>query len=451
MKTITIISFAFIVLMQTTLFAQWQNIGSGKISGAKQVLSISSPKEDVLWAVAFSLSNPLDFEFTRTVNGGALWDTVSWQDTSNSYYPLNVTAINKDIAWVVMVNYPAQDRSIIVKTIDGGQNWINQPGLFNSAGHAFASMHFFNSNEGLCFGSPGTSNPAIDSLQIYRTADGGQSWNRIPASSLPTPLQGEGVWIYSGNNSYESKGDTLWFLSRAGRVFRTTDKGLTWNAYTVGNASQDEVSVAFQSSTTGIVIKNAPVSAYKTVDGGETWSSISIPSVINKFGAIEYVPGTNSTYVVHAAAFGSNSSTLLITNDGGSTWNSGTYQPHVACLQFLSPSIGYAGGVTNQTAQTGLYKWIGKAVGIEEYINDKASIIISPNPSNTQMYIDIEDGYFEDNIMVEIMNVQGDIVFAFKAQNSKRIKINTEALASGIYVVRVYDGLRSVTRKMIKN
>ena len=451
MKTITIFTFAFAFLMQTTLFAQWQNIGSGKISGSKQIFSISTPNEDVLWAVAFSLNNPLDFEFTKTINGGVTWDTVSWKDTSNSYYPLNVTAINGDTAWVVMVNYPAQDRSVIVKTIDGGQNWINQPGLFNSPGHAFATMHFFNSNEGVCFGSPGTSNPAIDSLQIFRTIDGGQNWNRIPPSSLPAPLQGEGVWIYSGNNSYDSKGDTLWFLSRAGRVFRTTDKGATWNAYSVGNASQKEVSVAFQNSTTGIVIKNNPVSAFKTVDGGETWSSISIPSVISIMGAIEYIPRTNSTYVIHASSLGPISPTLLITNDGGLTWNSGTYNPQVGCLQFLSPSIGFAGAVTNQTAQTGIFRWIGKVVGLEEYIDDNASVILSPNPSNKQAYIDIEGGCFEDNIMVEIINMQGDIVFTFKAQNAKRIKINTESLASGIYVVRVSDGVKSVTRKMIKN
>ncbi len=451
MKTITIFAFAFAFLMQTTMFAQWQNIGSGKISGSKQIFSISSPNEDVIWAVAFSLTNPHDFEFTKTENGGVKWLNVSWQDTSNSYYPVNITAINKDTAWVVMVNYPAQDRSMIIKTIDGGLNWINQPGPFNSAGHAFATMHFFNSNEGVCFGSPGTSNPAIDSLQIFRTTDGGQNWNRIPASSLPAPLQGEGVWVYSGNNSYDSKGDTLWFLSRAGRVFRTTDKGATWNAYSVGNASQKEVSVAFQNSTTGIVIKNNPVSAFKTVDGGETWSSISIPSVINTMGAIEFIPETNSTYIIHASSFGPSTSTLLITNDGGLTWNSGAYQPQVGCLQFLSPSIGFAGGLTNQTNQTGIYKWAGNVVGIEEYIRDNTSVIISPNPSNKQAFIDIEDGCFEDDIMLEIINIQGDIVFTIKVQNSGRIRINTESLANGIYFVRVFDGLKSVTRKMIKN
>ena len=87
---------------------------------------------------------------------------------------------------------------------------------------------------GISFGSPGTGNASVDSLRIYRTQDGGSSWNRIPAANLPAPLAGEGVWIYSGNGLYDSRGDTLWFGTRSGRVFRTVDRGQTWAAFGTG-------------------------------------------------------------------------------------------------------------------------------------------------------------------------------------------------------------------------
>ena len=165
------------------------------------------------------------FDFTVTTDGGNAWNAGTLPNLG-SYYPGQVHAVDAQTAWALMINTPQQDRIKILKTTDGGANWQEQPGEFNTSGYAFAGLHFFNANEGIGFGSPGTGNASVDSLRIYRTADGGDTWTRIPAGELPAPGAAEGQWVY-GDNRYEAKGDTLWFCTRASRVFRTTDKGLS--------------------------------------------------------------------------------------------------------------------------------------------------------------------------------------------------------------------------------
>lgn len=48
-----------------------------------------------------------------------------------------------------------------------------QNGEFNEVGHAFAALHFFNENEGVGFGSPGTGNQTIHVDRIKAVDDFG--------------------------------------------------------------------------------------------------------------------------------------------------------------------------------------------------------------------------------------------------------------------------------------
>ena len=212
-------------ILVTTLHAQWQNLGTGITNSPRKIFSISAVDENTVWAVAYDPSGAAAYDSTRTTDGGTVWNAGTLPNVG-AYYPGHIHAVDGQTAWALMINTPQQDRIKIFKTIDGGANWQDQPGEFNTEGFAFACLHFFNANEGIGFGSPGTGDATVDSLRIYRTADGGTNWSRIPAGTLPAPEPAEGQWVY-GDNRYEAKGDTLWFCTRAGRVFRTTDKGLS--------------------------------------------------------------------------------------------------------------------------------------------------------------------------------------------------------------------------------
>ena len=71
------------------------------------------------------------------------------------------------------------------------------------------------------------------------------------------------------------------------------------------------------------------------------------------------------------------------------------------------------------------------------------NISIYPNPTNNTLFISGN----ESPITVAIYNVLGKEVLSIKNTNN----INVEALPSGVYVIRISDGVEQTNRKFIKN
>ena len=71
------------------------------------------------------------------------------------------------------------------------------------------------------------------------------------------------------------------------------------------------------------------------------------------------------------------------------------------------------------------------------------AISIYPNPTNNTLFITGN----ETPIAVAIYNVLGKEVLSIKNTNN----INAQALPSGVYVIRISDGVGQTNRKFIKN
>ena len=446
-KQITISCLLFLMI-HTTVMAQWQNIGSGIFNPSRNVFSISAVNENVVWAVATHTSFQNSFDYTLTTDGGVTWNAGLLPDTIGDYYPGHIFALNDQTAWVIMINLPQQDRIRIFKTSNGGNAWQEQTGEFNTSGIAFAALHFFNANEGIGFGSPGTGDPAVDSLRIYRTSDGGNSWLRISAASLPLPLANEGVWV-NGDNRYESKGDTLWFVTRASRVFRTTDRGLTWLAFSAGISGDINypglASIAFQNSIQGIVTTHLPSQAARTSDGGETWVQIPIPSS-PPAADIEYIPGTNASYLIHEDWFDGSLTTTnyLKTHNGGDTWDTLSFSPSIKVIKFLSPTVGFGGSQIFSSDSGGIYKWIGNfSDSIFSSINiapqENLAVNVYPNPAKNNVVIKLSDNIsLQNNLSLNLFNSFGQSVKRISIY-SKLTNIDLNELSSGLYFYHLQD------------
>lgn len=438
------------IFFQSNLTAQWESLGSGITNNAINLFSIAVVDENIVWGVGFPLSGaPTNIpDYTYTTDGGLSWNPGVIPPLGGVYQPLNIQAIDDQTAWILMVDVPSQQSVKVVKTTDGGATWTEQTGGFNDSGHAIGTMHFFNENDGVLYGSPGTGNASIDTLQMYTTGDGGSTWTRVNPSTLPTPLPGEGCWIASGNGSVEAIGDTMWGLTRAQRVFKTVDKGLSWEAYDVSVAGASSLnSIAFQDPMNGIVVGSYPNFIGRTTDGGLNWTDISPLQIPITANAIEYVPGTSNSYVLMDAYL--NNPGLFITRDGGDTWTTEIYYPTVTCLTFLSETVGFAGGQIISATEGGMYKWTGNLVSIESFTNNSdVGIILYPNPTSSQITIETPNTTLKNSFLT-LYNISDQQLI--KRQITEPLTtIDIRLLPNGIYVVKVWNDKNVMVEKVIK-
>ncbi|KAA3640972.1 MAG: T9SS C-terminal target domain-containing protein [Bacteroidetes bacterium] len=436
--------------------AQWQHIGSG-FEDPTEFYSIWAVDEDVIWALPLNSAENGEFFYTKTINGGDSWYPGALPASVNGYFGFKIFALDENTAWVIMGNSSDPVLMKLFKTIDGGANWQEQSGEFNEPYAGFHSLHFFNENEGIGFGGSITSG-----IYIFRTSDGGDSWVKVNEENLPEPLANEQVHIYSGNNSFEVMGDTLWFVTSKFRIFRTTDKGITWEAFSNPGGVQvypsGLSSIAFEDNQNGIVVTFSTINAWETNDGGETWSGILLPDIYIVNGtSIEHIPGTENTYIVTCGWFQNRS--ISYTTDGGISWFTTPFEvaisfPVFSCVQFLSPTLGFGGAKPNSEADSGgIYKWTGNwldstsVTSLEDLLIDDLSIY--PNPTSGEFYVTGQN--LDKYTIVEIYNIKGlqlKSIDASMAMNGG-LSINLSGLSSGVYFIKFTDKSGNISMKKI--
>src|SRR5690606_16476096 len=197
---------------------------------------------------------------------------------------------------------------------------------------------------------------AVDTtFPIIITSDGGATWSRVPASSLPPALPGEGSFAASGTCLVTHGDSTAWFgtgASTTARVFKTTDRGKTWSAAETPLVSGEAAGIAsltFRDELNGAALggdiaepEQHTDNVAVTTDGGLTWTlggRTAFPGAV--YGA-SYVPGASTTLV----AVGPGG--IDYSTDNGETWATLDTETHwsVAFAGSTGWAIGPEGRVT---------------------------------------------------------------------------------------------------------
>ena len=461
MKRFSFLLVTLFFSFASTITAQWQHIGSG-FEEPTEFYSIWAVDEDVIWALPLYSTVSGEVFFTKTIDGGDSWQPGALPASANGYFGTKIFALDEHTAWVIMGSSSDPVEIKIFKTNDGGTTWLEQTGEFNEMYQGFFSIHFFNENEGIGFGS--TSGGYSSSVNIYLTSDGGETWVRVPEENMPDLLINERVNTFSGNNSYEVIGDTLWFVTSHFRIFRTTDKGLSWEAFSGPGGVQvypsGLSSIAFEDAQNGIVVTFSTTYAWKTNDGGETWSGILLPDIYFVNGtSIEHIPGTESTYMITCGWFHNRSFTY--TTDGGISWVTPPYEgavdfPVLSCVQFLSPTVGFGGANPDSDADPGgIYKWTGNWLDSTSVTSLKPLsnyyFKIYPNPTSGEIFV---TGSSPQSIVkVGIFGISGAnlLQFDFLPDDKTEFSLDLRVLSPGIYFMELTnDRGNAVVYKFIK-
>jgi photosystem II stability/assembly factor-like uncharacterized protein len=217
--------------------------------------------------------------YARTVDGGKTWSVGTVPGAEKLDFRA-VGAFGAQTAYLLSAG--PGDASRVYKTADGGKSWALQYKCADPAAF-FNALAFWDDKHGLALGDP-----VEGRFQLLVTDDGGASWKLLPAKALPPALPGEGAFAASGTCLVARGEADAWFATggaKAARVFRSTDRGRSWEVsetpVAAGVGSAGIFSVAFRDRDHGLVVGGdyrkpdaVGATAAATSDGGKTWVAL---------------------------------------------------------------------------------------------------------------------------------------------------------------------------------
>jgi len=422
----------------------WIKQNSGFVIASRGIEQIFIVNPYVVWATAYDGTAPTNYirEFTRTVNGGITWTPGTITFTNSTAYGVsNIFAFNDTICYACMFPITGTGGRI-VKTIDAGLTWTEQTTApFTNSWADF--VHFFNVNDGVCMGDPTGSGA---DFVIYTTTNGGTNWVQVPLANIPN-CSGTEAGI---TNFYDAVGNTVWFGTSLGRVYKSVDKGLNWTVANSGTGS-NQTTVAFKDANTGIAILAAsPYTMRRTTDGGTTWATVVPTGYYVKRPHIDFVPGTSSMWfdVSSGPSLGSsysmNDCTTFLNIDTGST--------QYTCVTAYDYNTAWAGGFNLGASDGGIYKWNSSILlSMPEPAKQIAEeVVIYPNPTND--FVNVEfPSVLKSKVIVNIYNVLGKKILSQEIQSGTNIaKLNLSGNNAGIYLLTIDDGSKVITKRISK-
>ncbi len=433
-----------ILILTPPVQAQWTSTGSGVEAPNQIIYGISAVDANVVWAISSAFPE-LNDQLVRTTDGGQNWTAIPF-DIDSNLYAISLHAMDSVNAWLATADEQTPISGKVYKTTDGGLSWEEQPDAFTEFNETPAGIYFWNENEGVAFGAT-CSSEYDDQIAIYYTEDGGDNWTAVSGEAMPEQLPGESMCLPGGNGFYEVVGDTIWFVTFQSRLFRSADRGKTWEAYSVpppmGNGGL--TSVAFKDGTNGVA-GIFPNSVAYTSDGGVSWSQPTALPFEYRLAQMEYVPDTEGTYIIGNGFIGADTK-LGISYDNGLNWELVEADANFDCHQFISPSVGFAGGTVASPDSGGVYRWEGGALTNTPLPSAKAALQVFPNPAQSTVQIRLPD-WPAEGLFVKLYNAQGQLLR--QEWLNRQDGIDVSGLSPGLYNLTTVDGDRMYIGPFIK-
>jgi photosystem II stability/assembly factor-like uncharacterized protein len=240
----------------------------------------------------------------KSTNDGATWDSLYFHDGSNANQPnpfiiYGIGAVGNDMAAIGA-------NGIMNLSNDGGATWRNKNYTANPTYTFYSSL--------LVSSATGTIWTGCASGGLMTSSNGGTNWSARTTSHVYSIY---GMQFVNSNTGYICGGSASFGL---GEFSKTVDGGNTWNsialpspmnAYQLNNLNFVDANTGYCS---GFSSPFATAYIFKTTDGGTSWVSQTIGSPAANGSVINVqMVNANTGYAVASAGFYS-------TTDGGTTW-----------------------------------------------------------------------------------------------------------------------------------
>jgi photosystem II stability/assembly factor-like uncharacterized protein len=382
----------------------WNSINRGLADTHVQALAINPQDEDVLYAGTASRG------VFRSSDGGGSWNPANNGLTVKNVIKLAIDPLHPEALYAgtdsgaVYPDYPIR----VFKSTNGGENWSNS----TTGMHAQALEALVVDPQ-----NPSILYAAAQMGSMYKSSDGGQNWNSFTIQNLwvsslaidPVHTEivyaatmGGGVFksidrtanwsaVNSGLTAAEirafaidPKDEEILYAGTSSGIFRSSDGCMNWVAMNNGLASaRNFYSLVVDPKTPQTIYAGAAEGysnvSFKSIDGGENWSELSLPSA----GVFAYAIDPKDPSIIYAGSDGNNP--VYKSVNSGESW------------QNTSTGLGFAGlsvftiAINPQTPEklyvgsesSGLFKSSNSA-GTFSYITSEPQEIraISIDPQN---------------------------------------------------------------------
>jgi len=426
------------------------------------IADIEVVNQNVIWAVGlrYGVDDSLYYYgvgnetyYAVTSDGGATWKTGTVPMGATPFIA-NMAATDAGSAMVIGLENFGNAKTL--KTIDGGTTWTPTTNNWDPVASWPDYIHAFSPAKYCVIGDPRDGE-----FEIFYTANAGQVWQKVAGSNIPDPLSGE----FGYNNCGAAVGNTIWFGTNMGRVYRSKNSGGTWEVFDTplgthfGNISFSDENNGVAGSGYGNAFgADGTAQMYRTADGGATWTQITnLPYSGNylNFNVAACVPGT--PFLVQGLAPGLYSNLTgpyetWISPDRGDTWQQVSSGEIIGWPTFINSTTGWAGDFQQLSRPTQLYKYAGNPlVGLFSPNTLDADVSAAPNPASDLVRVDVHDVKTGDYWLL-LNDPQGRLLRKIELHATADISQNIDlrGLPNGVYTLTVTGKEGSATKKVMK-
>jgi photosystem II stability/assembly factor-like uncharacterized protein len=212
---------------------------------------------------------------------------------------IDIWAVDEQTVWAVGTG------NVILKTLDGGNTWMQVPAPVNDPNTELMSVCIVNRTGIWISGSGGS---------VYRSADNGNTWTMFDTAFFHNGGM-QGIWAITSQKVYVVGG--IGNGNERGFIGCTSDGGSTWDSvFPSGDFNRHEW-IGVTASGNTIVVYGGKSYYMVSTDGGTTWKNDSTEAAGGGGGAdINHLIMLNPATWWGALDMGH----IYLTNDGGSSW-----------------------------------------------------------------------------------------------------------------------------------
>jgi photosystem II stability/assembly factor-like uncharacterized protein len=415
---------------------------------------------DVAWAIGIRygvdecLYSPFVSDkcyYTRTADGGTTWQTGEIP-LGTVPFLANISALDANTAWMCGLDASGGGAKVL-KTNDGGTTWEHQStAAFDPAASWVNFVHFRSPAAGVTMGDPRDGY-----FEIYTTANGGDFWFRVSEANIDPPLAGE----FGYNGAFDVVGNNYWFATNMGRVYRSTNGGMTWTAHQT--TLSDGFFIAFSDENNGLLSQMTTFdcsttpptyefSMSRTTDGGITWSDAT--PAVNDFAitGLRYVKGTPAVVMTVRKSNLSGGFYTWVSQDHGATWAETGNGQNVGWMDFVDGSTGWGGEYQMLDNKTEMFKYTGSP--LSSLLQAKpldAEVDVFPNPTDGVLNLSINSGRAADFVL-SLNDATGRRMLRIETGETAQVRqlLDLQQFPAGIYTLIVSSQGGIYTQKIIK-